>query len=269
MSRNEIPWGDNPARKQFEIDLANTQGQKLKLHQTYAVKSFGSKEKNAIRASIDSLPESPHKKLSFHFLEHIGDPPPTYKIKTFLFKARNEKRSQSHYIMADQEVYNLATGLYILQADSHTVKMELSNMPIPPHFSLEELDRFRYQYWNVSYREDWSLEANTTLKNLIQSEPTLAEAFKPLLEGAYSNKGRSEMAMHYNLTPSPGANTREFRKGATLALQKQNHHLECGEYEQANICSNILSRTVNTGNKVGVTVPTKLEIKSTIVPDTE
>ncbi len=255
-------WEHNPARKFFEIILAMYWGYELKLHAKYKSKSFGAAEKAVIRNAIAELPESPAQLLSYRILETVGPPPEELMIKSFLLQAKKEKVSQSNRIMVDAECFNTITGLSILGMDARGIKNEFKSMFFTPSYSLENIDRFRYQFWNVNPNEGWDHKSNEMLKHIILSDPDLTEAFNHLLEGALSEKDRRDMALHYRLALSPSDRTREYLRASDNAILAQNKNIENNDLKSADLAASIVSKTVNSAAKLGITPPTAAQKKN-------
>ena len=259
-------WTHNPARKLFEIILAMLWGYELKLHGKYPSKSFGATEKSVIKKAIDELPESPLKLLLYRILETLGPPPKILTIRSFVLQPKREKFSSSNRIMLDTECFNAITGLTIMGMDSRSIKREFAAMLLPPNYSLEQIDRFRYHYWNVKPEEGWDHKSNEMLKHMILSDTDLTEAFNHLLEGALSDKSRRDMALHYKLLLSPEDRTREYLRAGDNAILLQNQLLESEDLKSADLAANIVSKTVNSGSKLGITPPTaRSENKSNLL----
>ena len=247
------PWAHTPMRKFFAIILAQYWGYELKRHKTYPSKSFGTREKTAIKKAIYELPESPTQLLSLRILETVGPPPDELIIKSFVLQPKREKYSSSNRIMLDRECYNAITGLAIMGMDTRSIKREFAEMLIPPNYSLEQIDRFRYQFWNVKPEEGWDHKSQESLRKLILSDPDLTAAFQHLLEGALSEKGRREIAMHYKLMLTASDRTREYLRASDLAILLQNKKIESDDLKGATEAANILSKTISSGAKIGIT----------------
>ncbi|NQV15117.1 hypothetical protein HQ531_06630 [bacterium] len=263
----KYPWSANPGRKYFEILLAENDGHVLKRNGRYPAISFGSREKKALQTGIEKLPNGPIQLLLFHILVRTESPPTELHIKTPLLAGRGEKVPISFRIMRDLESLNLITGLAQMQMVTYDIKKVLDSLPLPPDYTLINIDRFLNQYWSVKDKEGWELDSNEYLRDLILSETELTDAFRSLLEGALSNKSRSDISLHYHLPFSPSVLTSEFRRSSEIALMKQNALLESDNYEDAETLSNVLSRTVNTSIKVGVVLPVELQAIPPILPE--
>ena len=247
------PWGHNPACKYFEIILAQHWGYKLERHVTYKSKSFGATEKAVIKSAISDLPESPLQLLLYRILETLGPPPEELIIKSFLIKPRREKVPKSYRIMADIECFSAISGLTIMGMDTRAIKREFEAMLLSPNYKLEHLDRYRYQFWNVKEEEGWDINCNKTLKNMLLSDPDLTESFKHLLDGALSDKSRRDIALHYNILLSPAERTREYLRASDTAILAQNQNMKNNDLKSADMSASILSKTVNSGVKLGIT----------------
>jgi len=245
-------------RKFFAIILAQYWGYELKRHKTYPSKSFGTSEKSAIKVAIYELPESPTQLLSLRILETVGPPPDDLIIKSFVLQPKREKYSSSNAIMRDTECFNAITGEAIMGMDTRSIKQEFAEMLIPPNYSLEQIDRFRYQFWNVKPEEGWDHKSRESLKRLILSDPDLTAAFQHLLDGALSDKSRRDIALHYKLSLSPSDRTREYLRASDNAILLQNMKIEMDDLEGANIAASIVAKTVSSGAKLGITPPTTI-----------
>ncbi|MCF7822792.1 MAG: hypothetical protein K9N35_01325 [Candidatus Marinimicrobia bacterium] len=250
-------WEHNPSRKFFGIELAKYWGYELKLHTRYPSKAFGATEKTVLRTAISELPDTSLQLLQYRILEVLGPPPKELIIKSFLLQAKKEKVSQSNRIMVDAECFNRITGLSILGMDTRGIKNEFKAMFFPPNYSLEHIERFRYHFWNVNPNEGWDHKSNEMLKHIILSDPDLTEGFKHLLEGALSDKkNRRDMAQHYNLSLSPADRTREYLRVGDNAILLQTQLLEREDLKGADLMASIISKTINSGAKLGITPPT-------------
>jgi hypothetical protein len=256
------PWSHNPARKYFGIVLANHWGYELKLHSKYPSKSFGAAEKSVIKSAITELPESPLQLLLYRILETLGPPPEELIIKSFLIKPRREKVPKSYRIMVDAESFNAISGLTLMGMETRAIRKQFEAMLLPPNYRLEHIDRFRYQFWNVKEEEGWDIKCNKTLQNMLLSDPDLTESFHHLLDGALSDKNRRDIAMHYSLSLSASDRTREYLRASDSAILLQNKKMEIDDLQGADLAANIVSKTVNSGAKLGIT-PTTIPTEKT------
>ncbi len=144
----------------------------------------------------------------------------------------------------------------------YTIKREFEAMLLPPSYRLEQIDRFQFQFWNVKEAAGWDHKCNETLKKLILSDADLTESFKHLLEGALSNKNRRDIALHYRLMLSPEDRTREFLRAGDAAILAQNKQIENNDLKAADLLASIVSKTVNSGLKLGITPPTASQKKN-------
>ena len=255
-------WEHNPARKYFGIKLAQHWGYELKLHAKYPSKSFGAREKAVIKSAIAELPDSPFRLLLFRILETLGPPPEILVIKSFVLKPKREKFSSSNRIMLDTECFDSIIGLAIMGMDSRSIRREFAAMLFPPNYSLEQIDRFRYHYWNVKPEEGWSHKSQETLKKLILSDPDLTTSFEHTLDGALSDKSRRDIALHYKLLLSPSDRTREYLRASDSAILAQNKNIENNDLKSADLAASIVSKTVTSAAKLGITPPTAAQKKN-------
>lgn len=246
------PWVHTPMRMFFAIILVQHWGYELKRHAIYPSKSFGAREKTAIKKAIYGLPESPNQLLALSILEVLGPPPKDLIIKSFVLQPKREKYSSSNRIMLDTECYNAITGLAIMGMDSRSIKREFADMLLGPNYSLEQIDRFRYQFWNVKPEEGWDHKSQESLRKLILSDPDLTQSFQHLLSGALSDKRRRDIALHYKIMLSPADRTREYQRASDNALLIQNKKIESNDLHGANEAANLLSKTINSGAKIGI-----------------
>ena len=255
-------WEHNPGRKFFEIKLVPHWGYKLERHAVYQSKSFGAREKALIKSAIAELPDSPLRLLLFRILETLGPPPEFLVIKSFVLQPKREKFSSSNRLMLDTECFDSITGLAMMGMDSRSIRREFAAMLLPPNYSLEQIDRFRYQFWNVKPEAGWDHRSQEALKKMILSDPDLTMSFQHLLDGALSDKSRRDIALHYKLLLSPSDRTREYLRASDSAILLQNKKMEIDDLEGAGLAANIVAKTVSSSAKLGITPSTTAQKKN-------
>ncbi len=256
------PWKANPGKTFFGIKLATHWGYKLERHAVYQSKSFGAREKAVIKSAIAELPESASQLLLYRILETVGPPPEILIIKSFVLQPKREKISSSNRIMLDTECFNAITGLALMGMDSRRIRREFAEMLLPPNYSLEQIDRFRYHFWNVKPEEGWDHKSQEALKGLILADPDLTTSFQHLLDGALSAKSRRDIALHYKLSLSPSDRTREYLRASDNAILAQNKNIENNDLKSADLAASIVSKTVNSAARLGITPPTAAQKKN-------
>jgi len=260
-------WGHNPAHVYFEIILVPYWDYELKKHSVYKSKTFGASEKTVIRNAIDELPESPLKLLLYKILETVGPPPEILTIKSILLKSRSEKVPKSYQLMFDSECFNMITGFSIMGMETYDIKKEFQAMSFKPNYSLEQIERFRSHFWNVKEKEGWDHNCSEALQNIIRSDQVLSASFKHLLEGALSDKNHRDKALHYNLSLSPDDRALEYLRACDNAILVQNQKIQNGDLKGADLAATIVSKTINSAAKLGVTPPISTQKRSSNLLD--
>jgi hypothetical protein len=194
-----FPWEANPARKFFEILLALFWGYSLGMNKTYQRKTFGAKERAHIKAELEKLPDCSLKLLLLIIIDIVGSPPESFKIKNFKFKSDKDKLIYTHEIMAIPGVFFRTAGLALLNKKSVAIFSNIKNSLFQSGFKEDHFARFLSQFWNTGLRNGYSRKSRMTLEKLIESIPELKSCFKPLLEGALSDKCPAEIMALYDI----------------------------------------------------------------------
>ena len=194
-----FPWEANPARKFFEILLAIFWGYSLGMNKTYRRKTFGAKERAHIRAEIEKLPDCSLKLLLLIIIDIIESPPESFKIKNFKLKSDKDKLIYTHEIMAMPRVFFRTAGLALLNRKSVEIHSNIKNSLFQSGFKEDHIARFISQFWNTGLQNGYSSKSRIALQKLIESIPELKSCFKPLLEGALSDKCPAEIMALYDI----------------------------------------------------------------------
>jgi len=198
-----FPWEANPARKFFEILLAIFWGYSLGMNKTYRRKTFGVKERAYIRTEIGKLPDCSLKMLLFIIIDIVDSPPETFKLKNFKFKADKDKLIYTHELMAMPRVFFRIAALAFLNKKSVEIFSNVKNSLFQSGFKEDQIARFIAQFWSVGLRNGYSSKSRLTLEKLIHSNPDLESCFKPLLDGALSDRNPAEMLALYDIKLQP------------------------------------------------------------------
>jgi hypothetical protein len=217
---NRFPWALNPAYKLFEIILARDQDPPLKQHKSYRLKPLNSKRRDLLRKELLRLPRGVNRTLYLKMVDMISDPPEEITIKNFLLSSRGEKVPVSYQIMADTELNMLIMNLALLNIETLTIKSHIANLPLAPRFTLESIDRYLYQFWNVRQNSQDVFSQRETLKDLLLSDTDLSNGFEPVLSAALSDGTRTSIIQRMGLQLDPVDRKKIILKTQDQALLK-------------------------------------------------
>ena len=192
-------WDDNPARKHFDILLANFWGYTLVMHKTYHYKPFGQEERAHLRTELGKLPNSPLKALLLSILKIVQAPTGSFKIKNFKLKDHSDKLIYTHEIMAAPQVFFRVAGLSWLNTSSVEIFTNLNNHSIHMVYKEKHIARFLYQYWNTGTQQGYSAKNRAALEQHIRDNEDLIMNFRPMIEGAWTNLDPFDMARIYDI----------------------------------------------------------------------
>ncbi|MBC8192293.1 MAG: hypothetical protein H8E18_07935 [FCB group bacterium] len=194
-----FPWEANPARKYFDIILAEYWGYPLAMHETYEYRSFGQKERAHLRTEIEKLPRSPLRELLLTILEVLQAPVGSFKIKSFKLKDDRDKIIHTHEIMMDAHVFFRVAGLSWLNVSSVEIFTNLSKHSIKMIYKEKHIARFLNQYWNVGTQLGYSGKCRDALRDHIRARPRLRRLFKPLVKGVLSHEDPFDLVRIYDI----------------------------------------------------------------------
>lgn len=196
---SSYPWEANPARKVFDIHLANYWGYSLVMHKPYQYKSFGREERAHLRNEIEKLPNSPLRELLLSILSVVQPPTGSFKIKNFKLKDDGNKLVHTHELMADLHIFFRVAGLSWLNVSSVEIFTNLNNHSIHMVFKERHIARFLYQYWNVGSIQGYSVKSRFALLNHIRASDRLMRTFMPIAEGAWSSLNPLDLVKLYDI----------------------------------------------------------------------
>ncbi len=189
-------WNACLTRKLFEKELLKRRGKKLSVC-TVPCGKYRPGDQKALMKIAEEMPEGDLKKLTIEMLP-VLNPPDEIKIHQSSLVRGCEKPMHDELLM-NQYLSRLVNTLALNQHSSRKISEIINHLPGAYQFSVDQIDKYLYVYWNTRRDHGWTVQRENELEKFLKDSHNLRNTFDFELENGFGHLSHLEVYLNLGI----------------------------------------------------------------------